>query len=365
MSDNTPIEWARHTFNPWIGCTKISPACDHCYAEEMMDTRYGRVEWGAPGKGAGTRVRTSAANWKKPLAWDRAARKAGDHPFVFCSSLADVFDNQVNPAWRYDLFDLIEGTPNLIWLLLTKRPQNIVEQFCDLYCLDPEEAGRRWPRNAAIGTTVEDQTRADLNIPHLLNAKSELNPAFAFLSCEPMLGPIDLEPWLPWPDDVEYRDRTWGCPGCEDSFHGGGGCKCPQEKAFYMAHERVTIDWVIAGGESGPHARPMHPDWARALRDECMAAGVPFLFKQWGEYLPVGQTLPGCGKVHGATAVKPDRMKLHYGGTRQAPPQYAFADTGVPVEALDDGSLTFRVGKKRSGRLLDGIEHNAMPEVRA
>src|SRR5690606_14613384 len=130
-----------HTFNPWIGCTKVSPACDGCYAEAMMDKRYGRVKWGAPGQGAGTRERTSKGNWSKPKAWDRKAKAAGTRPFVFCSSLADVFDNQVPAEWRRDLFELIRATPNLVWLLLTKRPQLIVK-------LSEEVDGL--PSNAAI-----------------------------------------------------------------------------------------------------------------------------------------------------------------------------------------------------------------------
>ncbi|MGO4406362.1 DUF5131 family protein [Bosea sp. RAF48] len=117
MGENSKIEWTQHTFNPWIGCTKVSPACDHCYAEAMMDGRYGRVRWGA----GEDRSRTSAANWRLPIRWDRDAAAAGTRPFVFCASLADVFDNEVDPLWRSDLMVLIEKTPNLIWLLLTKR----------------------------------------------------------------------------------------------------------------------------------------------------------------------------------------------------------------------------------------------------
>src|SRR5690606_6932384 len=138
----------------FIGCTKVSPACDGCYAEAMMDKRYGRVQWGAPGKGNGTRVLTSEANRKKPLSWDRKAAKDGTRPFVFCSSLADVFDNQVPKEWRADLFHLIRNTPHLVWLLLSKRPQNIVRMY--------DEAGGDL-HNVAFGATCEDQQRYDLN----------------------------------------------------------------------------------------------------------------------------------------------------------------------------------------------------------
>ncbi|SOD00191.1 Phage protein Gp37/Gp68, partial [Rhizobium sp. AN5] len=122
MADSTNISWADMTFNPWIGCTRIAPACDGCYAAHLMETRMHRAEWGGPGKGNGTRARTSAANWRKPLAWNATAAKEGTRPFVFCASLADVFDNAIPEEWRRDLFDLIRATPHLVWLLLTKRP---------------------------------------------------------------------------------------------------------------------------------------------------------------------------------------------------------------------------------------------------
>lgn len=290
MGEITAISWCDHTFNPWIGCTKVSPACDGCYAEAMMDKRYGRVEWGAPGKGVGTRERTSAGNWSKPKAWDRKAKEAGTRPFVFCSSLADVFDNQVPTAWRTDLFELIYATPNLVWLLLTKRPQNIVRQFGAAF-------DRPWPRNAAIGTTVEDQQRADTNIPALLDAKADLKPAFAFLSCEPLLGPINL--------------RSIDISGDEEILPLGAGWLDRLEEGEV---EGLRIDWVITGGETdqgGHKARPSDPQWYRDLRDQCAAAGVAYHHKQNGEFL--GHE---------------------------------------------------RVGKARSGRLLDGVEHNGMPQPR-
>lgn len=252
MGEVTAISWCDHTFNPWIGCTKVSPACDGCYAEAMMDKRYGRAQWGAPGKGVGTRERTSAGNWSKPKAWDRKAAAAGTRPFVFCSSLADVFDNQVPTAWRTDLFELIYATPNLVWLLLTKRPQNIVRQYGAAF-------DRPWPRNAAIGATVEDQQRADQNIPALLGAKAELNPAFAFLSCEPLLGPIYIAQHMPI-----------------GSFNG----RPPREQC--------AIDWVITGGETdqgGHKARPTDPAWFRGLRDQCDNCGVAYHHKQNGKFL--------------------------------------------------------------------------------
>lgn len=266
MAEQTAISWCDHTFNPWIGCTKVSPACDGCYAEALMDKRYGRVEWGAPGKGAGTRSRTSLGNWRQPMRWNRRAEIDGARPFVFCSSLADVFDNQVPEEWRCDLFDLIRSTPNLVWLLLTKRPQNIVKMA---------EACGGLPANAAIGTTVEDQERADKNVPALLEAKARLSPAFAFLSCEPLLGDIDLHDW-------QIRFIQGFAPG---------------------------LDWIITGGETdqgGHKARPSNPDWFRSIRDQCESFNIPFHHKQNGEFFEgdrVGKACSGRaldGVIHAA-----------------------------------------------------------------
>lgn len=283
MGEHTHISWCDHTFNPWIGCTKVSNgklgACVGCYAENLMDTRYGRVTWGAPGQGNGTRVRTSVANWRKPLAWDRKAKADGSRPLVFCSSLADVFDNQIEPAWRSDLFELIRTTPNLVWLLLTKRPQNILQ----LYNGSPRdgETVYDWPRNAAIGCTVVTQAEADRDIPQLLAAKAALTPAFAFLSMEPLMGPVDIR-WAISRNRLEiasgFQRRGMFSPGLETVRR---------------------VDWVITGGETaqGAHkARPSHPDWFRSLRDQCAAAAVVFHHKQNGEFLDgrrVGKTAAG------------------------------------------------------------------------
>lgn len=235
MGDTTAISWCDHTFNPWIGCTKVSDACDHCYAETLAH-RWKTAEWGA-GK---PRVRTSATNWTKPLGWDRAAKKAGVRRRVFCASMADVFDAEVANAWRDDLFDLICKTPSLDWLLLTKRPK-VAWQFFEPY------RTKGPPSNVWLGTTVEDQKMADLRIPTLLSIPATKH----FLSCEPLLGFVTIARWM---------DRT----------------------AKGRFHAEPIIDWVIAGGESGGGARISNPEWFRALRDECQEAGVPFHFKQWG-----------------------------------------------------------------------------------
>lgn len=349
MGETTHISWADHTFNPWIGCMKVSPACDGCYAENLMATRYGRVSWGAPGQGAGTRERTAAANWKKPLAWNRKAAKDGTRPFVFCASLADVFDNAVPDEWRRDLFKLINATPHLTWLLLTKRPQLIERLWCEA-C---PEGHWGWPRNAAIGCTVVTQEEADRDVPALLRAKASLNPAFAFLSMEPLLGPVDLTriclgegpATTVWPNIDRMRITL-------NALTGAPKTGIP------------PIDGVITGGETdqGTHkARPTATDWFRTIRDQCEAAGVAYHHKQNGEWTDMATAGIGqSGPVTTRNGAVRDwlRQRVVFSDQRQAVVQ-AHSWTGHHTD------LMFRVGKARAGRLLDGVVHDARPAVRA
>ncbi|TQX91266.1 phage Gp37/Gp68 family protein [Rhizobium sp. rho-13.1] len=294
MAENSSISWTTHTWNPVIGCTKVSPACDGCYAEAMMAKRYHRVEWGAPGQGVGTRVRTSKSTWDAPLKWQRQAEKDGTRPFVFCASLADVFDNQWEADWRGEAFAVMRKTPNLVYLLLTKRPQLIVKL---------SDAAGGLPANAAIGTTVEDQKRADINLPALQVAKIELKPLFTFGSFEPLLGPVVIPTAL-------------------------------------------MPDWVITGGETdqgGHPSRPTHPKWFRSLRDQALAAGAAFHHKQNGEWIP---WIP----MNGNPDTKPI-MHVMEDGSAYYP--------GSPVSLQS----MIKIGKKASGRQLDGITHDEFPEV--
>ncbi len=287
MAENSGISWTTHTWNPWMGCTKISPACDGCYAEALMDKRYGKVQWGnAP------RVRTGAHTWNDPFRWQRQAEKGGDRPFVFCASLADIFDNQVDPQWRTDAFEVMRKTPRLVYLLLTKRPQNIVKMAA--------EAGGL-PENSAIGTTVEDQQRADINLSWLTSARIGTRPLFTFGSFEPLLGPVIIPSGL-------------------------------------------MPDWVITGGETdqgGHKARPTHPDWFRSLRDQAQAAGVAFHHKQNGEWLAWGQKLENGNDNFLSFRKDPERFQ-HMGD-----------------------EILSKVGKKLSGRTIDGVIHDAFPKVPA
>jgi len=329
MAENTKIEWAHHTFNPWEGCQKVGPGCDHCYAE-TRNARFGggqAVNWG-PGA---PRRRTTEANWRQPLKWNAQAEREGRRYRVFCASLADVFDNEVPAEWRADLLHLIVDTPHLDWLLLTKRIGNahaMLQEAAARNCMP--RWGEAMFSNVWIGATVVNQAEADRDIPKLLKVPARVR----FLSIEPMLGPISLR-WLPaFVENAPYIAQKSGGPGTVTDHLDG----------------LRRLDWIIVGGESGPHARPMHPDWARSLRDQCAAAGVPFLFKQWGEWTP-GENVE---RVRGTV----DTAFLWDDGWRIYPLNLA-TDHGH----IDDQPDLYRVGKKAAGRLLDGVEHNGFPEV--
>lgn len=261
--ENSKIEWTDHTFNPWIGCTKVSDGCKHCYAETLMDKRYGRVQWGPQGK----RIRTSAANWKKPLKWNREAAAAGQRARVFCASLADVFEDKPEVyTWREELFGLICDTPHLDWLLLTKRPENVDDMFSEIVA--PVRLGWEDFPNIWIGTSVENQKQADKRIPALLRIPA----AVRFLSMEPLLGPVYLTSLM---NDGLCSLGT-GYVNCLKGF-----CFDASYDGYYDIGDRVNkINWVIVGGESGVDARPMDVEWARSIRDQCREAGVPFFMKQ-------------------------------------------------------------------------------------
>lgn len=260
MAENSKIEWTDHTFNPWVGCTKISPACDHCYAEGWAKRTGGADLW------QGERRRTTDANWRQPLKWNREAERDGVRRKVFCASLADVFDNQVLVEWRTDLWRLIRETPHLDWLLLTKRPQNIAKMLPGPLSTHP----RPWP-NVWLGTTVENQEEADRRIPHLLAVPA----AVRFLSCEPLLGPVRL------------HDLQLGNHYVIDSLRGESWRWGAEGVRYDLRRDLARINWVIVGGESGPNRRPMDLAWARSIRDQCAAAGVAFFGKQLDKKTPL------------------------------------------------------------------------------
>lgn len=236
LSGGTKITWAHYTFNPWWGCTVVSPACDHCYAETFAH----RLSLDLWGRDAGRRT-FGDKHWNDPLRWNRRAERDGVRRRVFCASMADVFEKHDDlNGHRARLWALIEATPHLDWLLLTKRPENILTMVPDGWVSVVAPCLPEWPSNAWIGTTVENQRYADLRLPKLIDVPAPVR----FISYEPALGPLDLTPWI------------------------------------------ADLQWVIAGGESGPHARPSHPRWFRDVQQQCAAAAVAFHFKQWGEYAP-------------------------------------------------------------------------------
>lgn len=231
MAEQTNISWTDATFNPWIGCTRVSPGCDRCYAARDNERRKWVSAWGAERK----RTKT----WGDPLRWNKKAKAEGVRRRVFCASLADVFDNQVPDEWRADLWELIARCDSLDWLLLTKRPQNIAKMLPAIRS-DPMRFGT-WPwRHVWLGTTAENQVEYDRRWPYL----ASVNASVRFLSCEPLLGPIVLDSRGP------------------------------------------TVDWIITGGESGPGHRHIDPDWVRSLRDQCAAADIAFHHKQWSGNRP-------------------------------------------------------------------------------
>jgi protein gp37 len=299
MSANTEIEWADHTFNPWSGCSKVSAGCAHCYAAALPPKMRRHALWGPDAR----RVPATDEYWRQPLAWDRAAAREGVRARVFCASTADVFEDRGDlDPWRIRLWKIIAETPHLDWLLLTKRPRRMAGWAAE----------HGWPENAWAGVSVENQAAAYQRVEHLLDVPARVR----FLSCEPLLGAVDLRVSL----EAGYESN-----GPE------GWCSLPS-----------PIHWIIAGGESGRHARPMHPDWVRSLRDQAAANDVPFFFKQWGEWAPEADAT-----AHGA--VHPLAFDRSLMG--RATPWHHF---GL-------GAMTWRVGKKAAGRLLDGREHLALP----
>lgn len=335
MAEKTEISWSDATFNPWWGCIEVSPACDNCYAREWAKFTGFPDIWG-PADVAGRRFLTDKY-WAQPLKWNADAEKAGERKRVFCASMADVFErNDALDPHRARLWGLITATPWLDWLLLTKRPQEITRMV--------PQAWLEWPPfNVWYGTTVENQHYANLRIPILLNVPA----AKRFLSMEPLLGPVNL---------VNDAEIAYGPEG--GVIGAGNPSYWLTGRAYWGDPDPTTnlrprkigarIDWVITGGESGKGSRPAHPDWYRSLRDQCAAAGVPFHFKQWGNWAP----------EYVANSVKAAKTALHVTPSGSTQPACVGAR---PC----DGVTVQNVGKKAAGRLLDGVEHNAFPTVDA
>lgn len=280
MAKNSAIEWTHHTFNPWWGCTKISPGCKFCYAETWAK-RIGKALWGAKAP----RRLLSDDYWKQPVAWQREAARDGHRRRVFCASMADVFEDRRDlDATRARLWQVIDATPMLDWLLLTKRPDKVMK-------LAPY--GDTWPHNVWLGATAENQKWLDKRMIEL----SSIPARVLFLSCEPLLGPLDFSAWV----------RRAGRDGIR------------------------MVDWVIAGGESGHHARAPSPEWFSSIRDQCVSAGIRFHFKQHGNWKPVA--------AHEVNGYKTKTLFLSNGSS----------------------IVVANIGKKKAGRVLDGRTWDEFP----
>jgi protein gp37 len=333
MAENSAIEWTDHTFNPWIGCTKVSPGCDNCYAERTA-RRFG-TQWGPHA----ARRSTSDSYWKQPLRWNTKAAKAGKTVRVFCASMADVFDNEAPAGARERLWGLIRATPNLTWLLLTKRIGNAAAML-------PPDWGSGYA-NVGLGATAVNQDEIDRDLKKLVATPAR----FRFLSIEPMLSCIKLP-------RVDFHCYVCGGTGMLARWPKGtcGECHGVGFNPAISTDSRLggpstpmgRIDWVICGGESGPHARPIHPDWVRSLRDQCYAVGAAFFFKQWGEWAP------HSAKAGGDEGGDLRRGHVRYlqGDGREFDGHFRRGDAAVA-----------HVGKKAAGRTLDGREHSNFPET--
>lgn len=308
---NSKIEWTDHTFNPWIGCAKVSTGCANCYAGIY-----------------GTRKRTSPTYWRGPIFWNKEAAQSKVRPRVFCGSLCDVFEDRPElDSSRIDLMMLIEKTPYLDWLLLTKRPENVKP----LIERAQEQAGAgvyadTWIMRTGvwIGTSVEDQDAADKRIPHLLKIPAQVR----FLSMEPLLGPVDLHQIPTGDERYPYLNALTGIRWREVTILPDGTSLRSFDEDTYFDTTPYTVDWVIVGGESGHNARPMDPEWTLSIRNQCQFADVPFYFKQWGEWWPHDQ-----GEWIGGPSIDPDAPDAEF----------------------------YKVGKHAAGRLLNGREWNEFP----
>lgn len=337
MGDKTGIEWTDATWNPVTGCTKISPGCVHCYAE-AVDHRFdhdkmGKLPWAFPASRGGRGVTLHPERLEQPLRWKKPRR-------IFVNSMSDLFHEDVPDEGIAEIFQIMADCPQHTFQVLTKRPHRM-RRF-----LDENEGlgtvarftGYSYPLpNVWLGVSVESQYWADRRIPLLLQTPAALR----FLSVEPLLGPVDLlkvmEPdeyaWdivhsIIW-DDPEPPQFIEECDVECDWVNFGNDLVLNPEWleterwALWRAKLEMlkqSINWVIVGGESGPKARPMHPDWARSIRDQCQMAGVPFFFKQWGEWTPNNLCDPELELMH-------------------------------------------KVGKKAAGAILDGQVYQEMPEA--
>ncbi|MGH8156612.1 MAG: DUF5131 family protein [Rhodanobacter sp.] len=362
MADHSRIEWTEATWNPLIGCSRVSTGCRGCYAERMA-ARFageGQLYQGLihpSTRGWNGTVRLMPDVLTKPLRWKRPRR-------IFVNSMSDLFHESVPDAWIDQIFAIMALSPHHTFQILTKRAERMRRyldgvsrhqvaraalQFTGRkhpngHDCDPVVCNTTWPLpNVWLGVSVENQETADERIPLLL----QTHAAVRWLSCEPLLGPVDLTS-VAWPDkDNHYVDvLRGGYWNAEGHLALGPSAALGAQRGGFTNHSDMNrIDWVVVGGESGPGARPMHRKWVLSLRDQCQADGAhtPFFFKQWGEWAPATSGI------------------WFYMIGDDAP--FAPRATSKNTHRFGDGFGAVRIGKKRTGRLLDGVLHNAYPEV--
>jgi protein gp37 len=323
----TKIEWAEETINPLPGCTKISEACQNCYAVRMANRFKGTKKYhGLVENGDWTgRINYWPNDLKKPFQWEKPRR-------IFVNSMGDLFHGSLfngdypGGEWLRDIFNVMDIARHHQYLILTKRPDNMKRYLeCSRINLK-DDYPHVW-----VGVTAENQPRLEDRVTILL----QIPAAVRFVSVEPMLGPINLRHM-----DVERHHPVWCMIDALTGKHTDMGRPCP---------DVPKLDWVICGGETGPGSRPMHPDWIRLLRDQCVAADVPFFFKSWGDWEPseIRPEIDTCyhkisdGKVAGYTST----AKHHWWGGSWG----------------DGKPLSVWVGKKKSGREIDGRTWDQLP----
>jgi protein gp37 len=326
MAEKSAIEWTDATVNFWWGCTKVGPGCDHCYAETWAK-RLGFSIWGV---GAPRREIRGAVSLMAKLQAGAAkfAAAHGRRRRVFIQSMSDLFDLEVPVEWFAVAWGCIVGGSDLDVQIVTKRASAVEKRLAQL------GKAWAWPNNAGLVISVVNQTEADRDIPRLLALKAKFGIPWVGLSMEPLLGPVTLG--LMRSDMPQHA----GWPGTYDPLGGSWWPAVGDYEEEYRNREEglPALDWVIVGGESGPGARPMHPDWARSLRDQCSAAGVPILFKQWGEWGP---------DPNGDRCIDLDGRNM---------------PNLEPRGTNGDGTTRIRrLGKAAAGRLLDGVAHNGFP----
>lgn len=358
MSERTAIEWTEATWSPITGCSVISSGCKHCYAMKLAGTRLQHH----PSR-AGLTVDTKAGpvwtgevrfneKWlMQPISWQRSRK-------IFVCAHSDLFHPAVPDEWIDKVFAVMALAKQHTFQVLTKRADRMLEylrngggscirigirqQIEAMGYPDIGAVGKALP-NVWLGVSVEDQVAADERIPLLLQTPA----AVRWISAEPLLGSVDLAPaYLPCPNSeyIIMDPETGGYECCSQCDYTGIG-------------NEMGIDWVVVGGESGPKARPMHPEWARSLRDQCAAAGVPFLFKQWGEWAPRSD----CYHTFSDGSSCADRDP---GATKW--PCIRLTERGLNGHSLSnsdggDDAYMQRIGKKEAGRLLDGMQHDGYP----